>query len=84
MANTTAYSRFRTQTYRLAWLLAFCVLADVILMWLSTGHDMSAVLAKVGIGLFFAACLFSVLARRFTPFVVALGGLILVVASTYG
>jgi FtsH-binding integral membrane protein len=72
------------QAYRLAWLLAFSVLVDFVLMWVFTSYTANGVLAKLGIGLFFAASLLSILARRFAPFGVAFGGLILVCAGIYG
>ena len=80
MASTATYSSFRMQTYRLAWLFAFSVFADVVLMW-AMGHVANDVMAKVGIFLFFAASVFSILSRRFAPFVTAFGGLVLVGAS---
>jgi len=47
------------------------------------GHTTSDALEPVGTGLLFAASLFSILARKFTPFVVALGGLFLLFASAW-
>jgi hypothetical protein len=80
MADRTAFSPFRMQTYRLAWLSVFLMLAVVVLMWI-LGHDANTILAEVGLGLFFAASMFSVLARRFTPFAAALGALVLLGGS---
>ena len=80
MADTTTYSPFRIQVHRLAWLATFTMFAMVILMWVM-GHDANDVLAEIGFGLFFAAALFSMLARRFVPFAWALAGLLLLGAS---
>ena len=80
MADTTAYSPFRMQTYRLSWIFAFSVFTDVILMWIM-GHDANSVLAQIGICLFLAASVSSILCRRFIPFVTAFGGLVLLGAS---
>lgn len=80
MAHTTAYSPFRMQACRLAWLFVFLMLAVVVLMWI-LGHDANTILAEIGLGLFFAASVFSVLARQFAPFVAALGALTLLGGS---
>jgi lipoprotein signal peptidase len=71
------------QTYRLAWLFACSVFVIVVLMWIMSGHAANEALAKVGISLFFAASLFSILSRTFAPFAVAFAGLVLVGASIY-
>jgi hypothetical protein len=84
MTDTTEYSQFRTQTYRLAWLSTFSILAVVILMQIFSAHGPNDVLAEIGLGLFFAASLFSLLSRRFGPFAAALGSLILVGMSISG
>ncbi len=67
MAVTTAYSPFRMQTHRLAWLFVLSMFVVVVLMWF-LGHDANHMLAEVGLGLFCAATLFSILCRRFAPF----------------
>jgi hypothetical protein len=54
--------------------------AVIVLMWVM-GHDANGVLAEVDFGLFLAASLFSILARRFAPFGWALVGFLLLGAS---
>lgn len=71
MADTAAYGPFRMQAYRLAWLSVFMLLAVVVLMMV-LGHDANTILAEAGFYLFFAASVFSILCRRFVPFLAAL------------
>ena len=80
MADTTRYSSLRLQVCRLAWLMTFSLFAVVVLM-LVMGHDANRILADVGLGLFFGASLFSVLARRFRPFAWAVFGLLILSLS---
>lgn len=83
MADTSSYSPFRMHTCRLAWLFAYSIFLVVVLMWVFVGRTTSDALAPVGIGLFLAASLLSLLSRRFAPFAVAFGGLVLLFASAW-
>jgi hypothetical protein len=78
MADTTKYSRFRLQVYRLALLSTFLLFAIVLLFLLTDRRaDSKVILLRVAFGLFMAASLFSIFARRFTPFAWALFGFLL-------
>ena len=76
MANTPTYSGFRVQTYRLAWVFALLEFAVVILMLMMRQYNTNDILPKIGICLFFAASLFSILCRSIVPFVEAFVGLV--------
>ncbi len=80
MTDTPTNSAFRIHILRLAWLMSLPIFAVVLLMWVS-GHDANGILAEIGFGLFLAAGLFSILARRFTPFAWALFAAILLSGS---
>jgi hypothetical protein len=80
MSNASAQSAFRIQVTRLAWLFAFLLLGNCVLMWL-VGHGGNDVLVVTGFGLFAASTVFSLLARRFSPFACAFAGMILLAMS---
>src|SRR5436190_13425632 len=83
IVDTSSFSSFRLQTYRLAYLATYLIFAVAILMAFIGNHIIDEVFGEVGIGLFFAASLFSVLARRLGPFLLALIGLALLGACAH-
>ena len=80
MTAVSTVSPFRFQVYRLAWIFTFALFAIPPLM-IALGHDANEILAEIGLGLFFCAGAFSLLARRFAPFASALFGLLLLSMS---
>lgn len=69
-------SSFRTHAYHLAWLMTYALYACIVLMWM-VDHYENHFFGDLGSCLFLGAGLFSILARRFTPIMRALVGILL-------